>query len=132
MAEVWSDERLIELVQGTLGCGCPEKVFEKIDVSRHPAEGHSSELTRIVVGNTLLIYLLRPDSEIDLADRVELVGLAGKRDRDANKYNRFRLVVAVAERFLQKDQASERFLNAFATDDKMHIHFVGEKLLEGL
>jgi len=132
MTEVWNDERIKEFVQKTLGCGCPEKVFEKIDVSRHLAEGHHSELIRIIVGDTLLIYVVRPDPGNNFADRVDLFGLAGKTDRDTNKYNRFRLVVAFAKGFTQKDHVGERFFKAFSTDEKMHRHFVSEKLLEGL
>ncbi|SEM77725.1 hypothetical protein SAMN04489760_14613 [Syntrophus gentianae] len=129
MAEVWNDERLKEFVQKTLGCVCPEEVFEKIEVGRHLVEGYSGELTRIVVGDKLLIYVARPDPGNNFADRADLVGLAGKTDRDANKYNRFRLVVAFSEGFTQKDHVSERFFKTFVTDEKMHLHFVSEKLL---
>lgn len=132
MDVVWNDEKLKGFVQNTLGCGCPEEVFEKIEVGRHLVESHPGELTRIVVGDTLLIYVARPDPGNNFADRVDLVGLVGKTDRDANKYNRFRLVVAFAEGFMQKDHVSERFSKAFATDEKMHLHFVSEKFLKGL
>jgi hypothetical protein len=132
MDTVWNDEKLKGFVQNTLGCGCPEKVFEKIEVGRHLVEGYSGELTRIIVGDTLLIYVARPELGKNFADRVDLVGWAGKTDRDANKYNRFRLVVAFAEDFTQKDHVSERFFKAFGTDEKMHLHFVSEKLMKGL
>jgi len=132
MDTVWNDEKLKEFVQNTLGCGCPEEVFEKIEVDRHLVEGYPGELTRIVVGDTLLIYVVRPDPGNNFADRVDLFGLAGKTDRDTNKYNRFRLVVAFAEGFTQKDHVSERFFIAFGTDEKMHLHFVSEKFLKGL
>ena len=132
MTTIWSNEKLKEFVQETLGCGCPEKVFEKINVSSHLVEGYSNGITRIVVGNTLLIYVIRSQSENNLSDSVELIGLAGKNDKDVNNYNRFRLVVSIAEGVSRTESYSERFSNIFATDEKMHIHFVREELLEGL
>jgi len=132
MTTGWSHERLKGFVQETLGCGCPEEVFEEIQVGSHRVEGYWDEVTRIVIGNRLLIYVIHPETENDLSDRIELIGLAGKADRDANLYNRFRLVVSIAERVAHNDSVAERFSNAFAGDEKMHIHFVLEELLEGL
>ncbi len=132
MTTIWSNERLKEFVQETLGCGCPEKVFEEINVSGHQVEGYSNEITRIVVGNTLLVYVIHSESENNLSDGIELIGLAGKADRDANNYNRFRLVVSIAERVAHNNSLSKRFSNVFAKDEKMHIHFVRRELLEGL
>ncbi len=132
MTTHWSHERLKGFVQETLGCGCPEEVFEEIHVSSHQVEDCSDEITRIVIGNRLLIYVIPPDSENDLSDRIELIGLAGKADRDANLYNRFRLVVSIAEGAARNDHAAKGFSNAFAGDEKMHIHFVREELLVGL
>ncbi|HUN55194.1 MAG TPA: hypothetical protein VMU29_08575 [Smithella sp.] len=132
MTTIWSNKRLREFVQETLGCMCPEKVFEKINISSRLVEGYSNEITRIVVGNTLLIYVIRPESDNNLFDSVELIGLVGKNDRDLNNYNRFRLVVSIVEDFAHNDTISERFSSIFATDEKMHIHFVRKELLEGL
>jgi hypothetical protein len=107
-------------------------VFEKIDVSRHLAVEHEKEVTRIVVGDTLLIYIIGPESYGDFIDRVESVGLAGKNDRDTNNYNRFRLVVSGFEDDVRQREASERFSELFKMDAKMHIHFVNQELVEGL
>jgi len=107
-------------------------VFEQIQVSRHRVEGYWDEITRIVIGNRLLIYVIHPGTENDLSDGIELIGLAGKADRDANSYNRFRLVVSIAERVAHNDGVAERFSNAFAGDEKMHVHVVREEQMEGL
>jgi hypothetical protein len=107
-------------------------VFEKIDVSRHLAVEHEKEVTRIVVGDTLLIYIIGPEPYGEFIDRVASVGLAGKNDRDMNNYNRFRLVVSVFEDDVRQREASERFSELFKMDAKMHIHFVNQELVEGL
>ena len=129
--EMWNDEKIKVFVKDTLGCTCPEKVFEKIGVTKHKNETHAEVITRIVIGDTLLIYIMRPDSAEDLVDSVETIGSGGKIDRDIHGYNRFRLVVADDERNVQWNKVSECFSKAFV-DEKMHIHFVHEELIAGL
>ena len=132
MTAIRNNEKLKGFVRNTLGCGCPEEVFEKIDVSMHLAVGHEKEVTRIVVGDTLLIYIIGPEPYGDFIDRVESVGLAAKNDRDTNNYNRFRLVISGFEDYVRQREASERFSELFKMDAKMHIHFVSQELVEGL
>ena len=132
MTAIWNNEKLKVFVKNTLGCGCPEKVFEKIDVSKLLTVEHEKEITRIVVGDTLLIYVMRPEPSDDFVDSVVSIGLAGKTDRDTNSYNRFRLVVTSLEDDVQQQKVSERFSKSFNADEKMHIHFVNQELVEGL
>lgn len=132
MTAIWNNEKLKVFVKNTLGCGCPEKVFEKIDVSELLTEEYDKEITRIVVGDTLLIYIIGPELSGYYVDSIESIGLAGKNDRDANNYNRFRLVVSSFEDEVQQEKVSDGFSKSFDTDEKMHIHFVKQKLIEGL
>lgn len=132
MTDIWNNDKLKVFVKNTLGCGCPEKVFEKVDVGTHLADGYEKEITRIVVGDTLLIYILRPELYDNLVDGVAAIGLAGKADRNTNDYNRFRLVVSGLEDDVQQAKVSDRFSELFSDDEKMHIHFVNQELLEGL
>ncbi len=132
MTASWNNEKIKVFVKNTLGCGCPEKVFENIDVSKLTTLEHEKEVTRIVVGDTLLIYIIRPEPSGNFVDSVESIGLAGKTDRDINNYNRFRLVVSSFEDEVQQEKVSECFSKTFSMDDKMHIHFVNQELLEGL
>jgi len=132
MTAILNNEKIKVFVKNTLGCGCPEKVFEKIDVSELLTVEHEKEIIRIVVGDTLLIYVICPEPPGDFVGSVESIGLAGKTDRDSNSYNRFRLVISGFEDGAQQAKVSERFLKSFNMDDKMHIHFVNQELLEGL
>jgi hypothetical protein len=129
---MWDNEKIKALVRNTLGCGCPEKVFEKIDVSKLHIVEHEKEATRIVVGDTLLIYIISPELSGNFDDGVEKIAIAGKIDRDTNNYNRFRLVITGFEDHVQQGNVSQRFSNLFNTDEKMHIHFVNQKLMDGL
>ena len=128
----WNNEKIKVFVKNTLGCGCPEKVFEKIDVSKLQTVENEKKIIRIVVGNTLLIYVIRPRLPGGFVDSVEAIGLAGKNDRDTNNYNRFRLVVSGFVNEGQQEKVSGRFSALFNTDEKMHIHFVALELVDGL
>ena len=128
----WNKKNLKVFIRNTLGCGCPERVFEKIDVSDLQTGERDKKITRVVVGDTLLIYVMQRESSGNLVDRVESIGLAGKTDRDTNNYNRFRLVVSGLEDVAQQKEISERFSKSFNTDEKMHIHFVNKELIDGL
>ena len=132
MTASWNNEKLKVFVKNTLGCGCPEKVFEKIDVNKLSTVEHEKEMTRIVVGDTLLIYVIDPEPSYNFVDNVESIGLAGKTDRDTNNYNRFRLVVSSFEDDVQQERVLECFTKSFSTDEKMHIHFVNPEFVDGL
>ena len=132
MTDAWNTEKLKVFVKNTLGCGCPEKVFEKIDVSKRPMVADVKGITRIVVGDTLLIYPIQPESPGDFVDSVESIGLAGKTDRDTNSYNRFRMVLSSFEDETQQEEVAGRFSKLFNTDEKMHLHFVNQELVDGL
>ena len=89
---------------------------------------HVKEITRIVVGDTLLINIISPEPSGNFVDSVESIGLAGKADRDTNNYNRIRLVLSRFEDDVQQEKVSERFSKLFNTYEKMHIHFVSQEL----
>lgn len=132
MTASWNNEKIKVFVKNILGCGCPEKVFEKIDVSKLQTVENEKEIIRLVVGGTLLIYVIRSQLPGDFVDSVEVTGLAGKNDCDTNNYNRFRLVVSGFENEVQQEKVAGRFSALFNMDEKMYIHFVGQELVDGL
>jgi hypothetical protein len=132
MTVLWDSEKIKAFIKGTLGCRCPEKVFEKIDISEWMTAEHEKKIIRIVVGDTLVIYIVRPLDSDALTDGLEAIALAGKSDRDINHFNRFRLVVSGVEGDDRRAIVAERFKKLFAIDDKMHIHFVEQQMIDGL
>ena len=97
MTSSWNNETLKAFIKETLGCGRPDQVFRKIEIGKHRVKGYLSELSRIVVGDTLLIYITRPAADQSFEDCVHIIATAGKAGRDSNHYNRFRLVVTTGE-----------------------------------
>lgn len=74
-------------VRGTLGCRCPDRVFETIAIQRDFAAGGDSHCTRLVVGDRLLIYIVQ-DAGAPAVRRLARTGLSERNDCG---YNRFRL-----------------------------------------
>lgn len=132
MNTVWDSEKLKVFVKNTLGCTCPDEVFEKIQVGKCLVDGVKKEITRIVIGDTLLIYIISRQSGIKIVNTVDLIAMAGKTDRDTNHYNRYRMVVAKLEDIEQQVRASEHFSKTYSADEKMHIHFVDQELVDTL
>ena len=119
-----SKERLTEFIRRTLGCACPDAVFEKIESSQIAVDATSGEATRIVVGDRLLLYIILPASMRQLMRNIAEVAAIGRSDRDSHKYNRFRLVVPDDSDDADRARAAASFAAEAGSDEKMHVHFV--------
>ncbi len=132
MNQSWNDQNITEFVRGVLGCGCPDEVFKKIEVHRDYKLGLSLSTTRINIGDTLLIYIVRPVSSEELQDTIKNIVLVGREDRNSNSFNRFRLVIVGDEKGLDSDITTRTFAVEIGEDEKMHIHFVKVEVVDGL
>ena len=132
MSGTWDTRKITEFVKGVLGCGCPDYVFEKIEVGRVAKGVLPLDATRINVGNTLLIYIVRPASGGELRDAIGKMVSVGRNDRDVHGFNRFRLVIAGDEVKLAPDAAAAKFSVETGGDEKMHFHCVTIESVRGL
>ena len=132
MSRSWSHQHIEEFVRGVLGCGCPDRVFETIQVAQIDTLELDFAISRLDIGNTLLIYIARPASQAELYNAMAKIVSEGRRDRDINGFNRFRLVVAGDLEELKADSAAKNFAAEIGADEKMHIHFVKVDLVDGL
>jgi len=132
MTDGLNKEKLTGFIRGTLGCGCPDEVFEKIESSRIAVGALPGAATRIEVGDTLLLYVVAPASIQELTDTVAEVADSGRRDRDVNHYNRFRLIVSDDSGEGERAGAVAGFAQEVGSDKKMHIHFVDAATILGL
>lgn len=126
------DEIIKRFAQDVLGCGCPERVFKKIETGE-VSIGHQMGIAkRIVIGDTLLIYIVPEDSAESMLNGIEQVVAAGREDRDSNQYNRFRLVIpAIGDPKIETLLCSA-FAEKAGVDEKLHIHIVEPGCLNGL
>lgn len=115
-------------VRGTLGCGCPDGVFDSIELRQLPATTAAHPVVQLLVGERLLIQFVRPPQ--DAATRwIEQLAVAGQAIRDRGGYNRFRLVVVGGHGTDLPVELPARFAVAVAGDDHAHLHLVTEDQL---
>ena len=120
-----SDDKIKRFVKKTLGCGCPEEVFQHIDCQYDLQVEDVPLKARINVGNRLLIYVVEvSNTEIIAGLLAHIIG-AGKKERDQRGFNRFRLVLA-AEKIDEIKPAAERLFNDIEKDDKVHLHIISK------
>ena len=114
--------------QETLGCGCPEEVFEHID-SRSNVELNGVVLRRkIKIGNRLLIYIVQMADADSVKQNLALLVTAGREERDDIGFNRFRLVLT-ADDVAEVRKIAEDMFAVINKDDKVHLHVIPKKTM---
>ena len=118
------NKAIIEFVRNTLGCNCPEEVFQYIDCrSIENIDENIAPAYEINIGNKLLIFVAVMDEVDSLKSAITKLVRAGINKRDEKKFNRFRLVLLSAPEIDIAAQASEIF-SSLAADDKVHLHVI--------
>lgn len=117
------DRTAIErFVRGTLGCQCPDEVFQHVEAGPLPAGAGSGR--RLLIGGRLLIHVIQAPQHLDEPDWLERLAAAGRDERDRLACNRFRLVVATPPGAGGPIALQERFTRALGSDDRAHLHLV--------
>lgn len=124
-------------VRETLGCTCPDEVFERVEMRRGLPLPASGSVRRIAIGGRLLIYLVEGMSVDDVNRDIQAWTLSGRMDRDGVSMNRFRLVIGL-DGLSTTDADGIR--DAFAAacdegderDDRMHLHIVDSDAIRAL
>lgn len=117
-------KRIIHFVRETLGCTCPDEVFQHIECQTEIRAGENLILDyEINIGNKLLV-LIATVGEVDLLRTVlsQLV-LAGMKERDKHGFNRFRLVLQTQKVESVENKALDIF-HSLNPDEKVHLHVV--------
>jgi len=116
-------------VRDTLGCSCPDEVFEKIEDGEDPGGACARKIT---IGDRLLIYILRTDGGANLATAVGTAIRQGVAERDARGLNRFRLVIAASDPDDLRGAADLALHGSVHTDEKTHLHVVRQSDIDAL
>ena len=116
-------------VRGTLGCGCPDEVFQQLVVSRLPPIAGRPPILQLQVGSRLLIHVVAPPDGATANGWIEQLAANGRTARDRHGYNRFRLVIASPTPPASVRDMRERFARAIVGDEKAHLHFVSRDQL---
>ena len=116
-------------VRGTLGCGCPDEVFQDVVIDRLPAVAGRPAIVQLLVGSRLLIHVVAPPEGAAVNGWIEQLVSSGRAARDRHGYNRFRLVIASQGLPASAREIRDRFVRATVGDEKAHLHFVGSNQL---
>lgn len=116
-------------VRDTLGCGCPDEVFQHLVVSPLPPVAARPPIVQLLVGSRLLIHVVAPPGGAAAGDWVEQLAAHGRAARDRHGYNRFRLVITSPAPLASGREIEQRFARAIVGDPKAHLHFVGSDQL---
>jgi hypothetical protein len=122
-------EAIEPFVRKTLGCKCPDEVFASIEVTPLQVAGFPSPVTRLLVGNRLLIYIIDPLPTERLAELVATLTARGRAERDSGGYNRFRLVIGAEDHARVTRAIEAGFKSAAAGDERLHLHVVATSAL---
>jgi hypothetical protein len=114
-------------VQETLGCSCPEEVFNKIDYQKE-SDGKSGR--KVTVGDRLLIYIITMDVKSNTQGVINSALQHGVEERDNKGLNRFRLVLVASHPDVLRSSAELAFESSGYTDEKTHLHVVNESDVE--
>lgn len=117
-------DEITRFVRGTLGCRCPDGVFQSIVIGEERTPDNRVPFTRLLVGDRLLIYVLPASSAAMAPNTLAVLAGQGRAERDAKGYNRFRLVVASDDPAAQAVAARAIFEHVVGHDEKAHLHLV--------
>ena len=110
-------------VQETLGCSCPEEVFNQIDYQK---EYDDISERKINVGERLLIYIITMGGKSNVQGVISSALEQGVEERDEKGLNRFRLVLVASCPDELRSSAEHAFDSSGYADEKTHLHIVNE------
>lgn len=114
----------------TLGCRCPDDVFEQIDDhGRATIPGLAVPFRRLLIGRRLLIYIVECDEPAALWAALPVLVEEGKAERDDHGYNRLRVVVAAEQPVFIEHQAEASFSSLGNVDENVHLHVLARCLI---
>ncbi|MCB2217125.1 hypothetical protein [Desulfofustis glycolicus] len=124
MKPVDRPDQVKNFVQQTLGCGCPEPVFQSMLTDTFtPAELVSVVVTRLLIGQRLLVYLVHPgNAGPPMKDLLAALTACGREERERCGYNRLRLVVVTGEECYPALERS--FSELQGEDDRLFLHLL--------
>jgi hypothetical protein len=122
-------ENIKTFVKETLDCKCPDEVFEHIELERNiQIDGDILLNSRINIGNRLLVYIIKINSEKFIANNLKSIVTYGVKERDARGFNRFRLVLETVDPGKLQKTARSVFRSIKNKDEKTHLHIVKKSL----
>ena len=120
------DKGIKQFVRETLGCTCPDEVFQHIDC-RTDVDASDGVLLdyEINIGNKLLIFVVTIDELGSLSPLIPQLVWDGTNKRNRENFNRFRLVLLTQRPSHMAEEAFAIF-QSLGADEKVHLHVVAK------
>lgn len=118
-----NDQNIVDFVRHTLGCGCPDEVFDQIECQN--GDSQTNIYTRsITLGGRLLIYIWETNDSSIIETSLPAILVHGKNERDRRGLNRLRVVIATDDVDHIGSIAQRIFRDLSDKDEKVHLHVV--------
>jgi hypothetical protein len=116
---------LIHFIKDVLGCACPDEVLADIQVVPDP-DGFAGLPVNFLlrVGGRLLVGICASGSPGAVAELLPRCFAAGRALRDAEGFNRFRLVVVSSDVDQDANLLRAVFDDLPMRDEKLHLHAI--------
>jgi hypothetical protein len=122
-----SNKDIKTFVQKTLGCSCPEEVFDHIECQSNIKLADNIVLSnKINIGGRLLIYIMEVNSPDSIKYILPSILSSGKEERDRLSFNRFRLVLAADNLNDIRQVVNVMFKTINNKDERIHLHIVSK------
>ncbi|MBN2314171.1 MAG: hypothetical protein JXM79_09595 [Sedimentisphaerales bacterium] len=117
-------ENIKSFIRDTLGCNCPEEVFQHIESTENVLIQENLRMThRIDVGGRLLIYIYNVERSTEIVEDMIKLILHGQKVKKADGYNRFRLVL-VSDDKEGIDRKTTQTFDELQKDENIHLHII--------
>ena len=121
---------LIHFIRDVLGCTCPDEVLADIVVVPDPDGFAGLPVDFLLrVGGRLMVGIWASDAPGDVGEILSRCFSAGRALRDAEGFNRFRLVVASDDPDADANRLRPAFDGLAALDAKLHLHVIARSQL---
>jgi hypothetical protein len=116
---------LIHFIKDVLGCTCPDEVLADIQVVPDPDGFAGLPVDFLLrVGGRLLVGICAPDTPGAVGALLSRCFAAGRALRDAEGFNRFRLVVVSSDPDQDANPLRAAFDGLPMRDGKLHLHVI--------
>lgn len=121
------EKSLKNFVKFTLGCQCPDDVFNSIQQTRQVKIKNSIVLdSEFIIGNRLLIIIMKLDELEEIQAFLPKIIEYGLIKRNENSLNRFRLVLFSKSPKTVEPLVEKLFAKLTEGDEKVHLHILNE------
>ena len=117
LAQLTDKRELMRLIQGNLGCGCPDDVFEHYRVQF--ISSAKWPMVQLILGNRLLVWIMDGMKMDNPEKRIPPLLKEGRLKRDNLELNRFRLVVVGR---VSESRTDKILKESASIDEKVHLH----------